>query len=330
MKLQQMRFLAAVVQNKLNITTAASKLGATQPAVSKQLKLLEAELGFSLFVRSGRALTRMTPSGERVLRHALRLLQEAQNIKKVADDYQDESHGALSIGTTHTQARYALPKPIESFRNLYPNVQFHLHQGTSEQLADMARLNRVDFVIATGSHELFGGHLLLPWYQWRRRIVVPAGHPLARTDRVSLRQLAAYPLITYVFSLTGTSSLHEVFARAKLRCDVALTARDSDVIKTYVRLGLGVGIVADIAMDAELDGDLESLDTSHLFPVHTTWVGFPREALLRGYMYEFLRLLAPHLSRRLVERAANCRTQLEVDALFAGIHLPTAGGDGFN
>ena len=322
MKIQQLRFLAAVAQNDLNITAAAAKLCTTQPAVSKQLKLLEDELGFNIFVRRGRTLAKITPPGERVIRHALKLLREAQNIKGISAEFEDEDRGSLSIGTTHTQARYVLPPVIQAFRDRYPNVQFHLHQGTSEQIAAMAEFDRIDFAIATGSQELFGKYVLLPCYRWHRRIIVPAGHPLAAIGEPSLSDLAAYPIITYVFSFTGPSSLHEAFANAGLSANVALTARDADVIKTYVRLGLGVGIIANVALDPVQDSDLVSISAAHLFPSHKTWIGFARDGLLRRYMYDFITLLAPHIDRKLVDRAADCETPEEVDALFTGIELP--------
>jgi LysR family cys regulon transcriptional activator len=320
-KIQQLRFLAAVAQNDLNITAAAAKLCTTQPAVSKQLKLLEEELGFNIFVRRGRTLTKITPPGERVIRHTLKLLREAQNIKGISAEFEDEDRGTLSIGTTHTQARYVLPPVIQIFRAKYPNVQFHLHQGTSEQIAEMAEFDRIDFAIATGSQELFSKYVLLPCYRWQRRIIVPADHPLAAVSKPSIQELAAFPIVTYVFSFTGPSSLHEAFAKAGLTANVALTARDADVIKTYVRLGLGVGIIAGVALDPIEDQDQVSIDAGHLFPGHKTWVGFARDGLLRRYMYDFIGLIAPHTDRALVDRAADCDTQEEVDALFAGIQL---------
>jgi LysR family cys regulon transcriptional activator len=324
MKLQQLRFLAAIAQNDLNITSAASKLHTTQPAVSKQIRLLEGELGFTIFTRNGRTLSKITQPGERVISYALRILREVQNIKNVSADFKDESRGALSIGTTHTQARYTLPPVIREFRERYPDVQFHLHQGTSEQIAEMAQTNKIDFAIATGSHELFPGFVLLPCYRWFRRLVVPSSHPLAQIVSPSIEHLASFPIVTYVFSFSGPSSLHETFAKAGLRPDIALTARDADVIKTYVRLGLGVGIVADVALDPELDGDLVSIDASHLFPVHTTWVGFARDGLLRSYMYDFLKLLAPHLTRQQVDRARSSAVQGDIEALFGTIPLAAA------
>ena len=320
-KIQQLRFLAAVAQNDLNITAAAAKLCTTQPAVSKQLKLLEDELGFNIFVRRGRTLTKITAPGERVIRHTLKLLREAQNIKGISAEFEDEDRGTLSIGTTHTQARYVLPPVIQTFRERYPDVQFHLHQGTAEQIAEMAEFDRIDFAIATGSQELFGKYVLLPCYRWHRRIIVPRDHPLATLSKPSLEELAAHPIVTYVFSFTGPSSLHDAFAKAGLTPNVALTARDADVIKTYVRLGLGVGIIANVALHPTEDRDLVSISAEHLFPGHKTWIGFPRDGLLRRYMYDFITLLAPHIDRDRVDRAANCATQKEVDALFAEIRL---------
>jgi LysR family transcriptional regulator, cys regulon transcriptional activator len=323
MKLQQLRFLAAVAQNDLNITVAATKLHTTQPAVSKQLRLLEDELGFNIFVRSGRALSKITPPGERVVQCALRIMREAQNIKGISAEFKDEGRGTLSIGTTHTQARYVLPSVIREFRARYPDVQFHLHQGTSEQISEMAQSGRIDLAIATGSRDLFHQFVLLPCYRWHRRIIVPAGHPLAKVDRITLKHLAQYPIVTYVFSFSGPSSLHDAFAAEGLRPNIALTARDADVIKTYVRLGLGVGVIADMALEPDSDADLISIEASHLFPVLTTWVGFARDTLLRRYMYDFLSLFAPHLNRGLVDRAGKLRTQLEVDSLLAEVALPT-------
>jgi LysR family cys regulon transcriptional activator len=322
MKLQQLRCLAAVVQSDLNLTAAANKLATTQPAVSKQLKSLEAELGFRIFTRHGRAFTKITPAGERIVMYALRALREVQNIKGVSEEFKHEDRGELSIGTTHTQARYVLPAVIHKFCEQYPNVKFHLHQGTSEQIAEMGQLGRIDFAIATGSQNSFPDYVLLPCYHWRRRIVVPRQHPLARVRTPTLEQLAAYPLVTYVFSFSGPSSLHDAFARAALAPTIALTARDSDVIKTYVRLGLGVGIIAGMALESKDEEDLVSIDAAHLFPTHTTWAGFARDGLLRQYMYDFLQLLAPHLTRRLIDRAAACDTRQEVESLFAPLQLP--------
>lgn len=322
MKLQQLRYLSAIAENDLNITAAAERLHTSQPGVSKQLKLLEDELGFPIFLRQGRTLTRVTPAGKRVIERAQKILKEVQSIKRLAEEQKGDNRGTLSIGTTHTQARYVLPPVIRKFREKYPGVELHLHQGTSEQIADMAARDRIDFAINTGSLEKFTNLKLLPCYRWHRRIVVPFGHPLANEPKITIETLSKYPIVTYVFGFTGPSSLQQIFSRAGVTVDLALTARDADVIKTYVRLGFGVGIVASMAVDAREDADLMSIDASHLFPAHRTWVGFHQGALLRGYMYDFLQLFAPHLTRRLIDRAGHAETADDVEALFADVELP--------
>lgn len=321
MKLHQLRYLAAVAQSGLNITAAAQKLHTSQPGVSKQIKLLEDELGFQIFVREGRTLSRITPAGQQVVDRALRVLQEVQSIRGLSTELRDEGRGSLSIGTTHTQARYVLPAVIREFRARYPNVRLNLHQGTSEQLAEMVAHDRIDCAIATGSEQRFAGLTLLPCYRWSRVVIVPRDHPLARLERLSYRALASHPIITYTFSFTGPSSLDEAFARAGFTPNVAITAQDADVIVTYVRLGLGVGIVAPMAVE-EAAEDLAVLDASHLLPAHISWIGFRRGTLLRKYMYDFAQLLAPHLERRLIERAHRAGSAEEVAALFADVELP--------
>jgi LysR family transcriptional regulator, cys regulon transcriptional activator len=252
----------------------------------------------------------------------VRVLREIQNIRVISTDFKDDSAGLLSIGTTHTQARYVLPPVVKIFRERYPKVQLNLLQGTSEQIAEMARTGRIDLAIATGSASLFDRFVLLPCYSWRRQVIVPRGHPLATGGPLTFEALGSYPIVSYVFSFTGPSSLTEAFQAHNVRPNIALAARDADVIKTYVRLGIGVGIVANMAIDPAEDADLAVLDASHLFPSHTTWVGLDRGALLRRYLYDFIGLLAPHLSRRVVDRARAAASQAETDALFEGVELP--------
>ena len=322
MKLHQLRYLAAIADSGLNISAAAEKLHTSQPGVSRQIKLLEDELGFELFLREGRSLTRVTQAGQRVIERAQRVLKEIQAIKSLSLEMRDDQQGTLSIATTHTQARYVLPQAIQRFRERYPRVRLHLHQGTSEQIAEMMASEQIDMAIATGSQDLFGHHVLLPCYRWCRRLVVPKGHPLAAIAKPTIKQLAAYPIVTYVFSLSGPSSLKDTFARAGIEPEVALTARDADVIKTYVRLGLGVGIVAAMAIDPLEDSDLVSIDATHLFPAHTTWLGFRRGSFLRRYMFDFMREVAPHLERALVNKATQADDQEQIDAIFADVELP--------
>jgi len=322
MNFHQLQYAVAIARHGLSVTQAASALGTSQPAISRALKALERELGFDLFVREGRAFSRITPQGARVLEYATRALAEIDSLMAVAADLNQDNRGELSIATTHTQARYVLPPVVSAFRERYPEVQLHLHQGTSEQIAEMVATDRVQLAIATGSDGLFPGLVLLPVYRWHRQVIVPKGHPLASVQKLTIQELAKYPLVTYVFSFSGSSSLHTVFSRENLVPNVALTARDSDVIKTYVRLGLGVGIVASVAIEPELDADLAVLDASHLFPIHTTWIGFRRGTLLRNFAYEFMQLFGPHLTRRLIDRAIEARDLDGQAELFRKISLP--------
>lgn len=322
MKLAQLRYLAAIVDAGFNISAAAEKLHLSQPGVSRQLRLLEEELGFELFVREGRNLLRLTPAGQRVVERAQRALRETQAIKAMSLDVRDAARGSLSIATTHTQARYVLPQVIARFREQYPKVRLHLHQGTAEQIADMLNEGQVDLAISTGSQDRFPHCTLLPCYEWYRRIIVPEGHPLTKAKTLTLARLSQFPIVTYVFNMSGPASLPQAFEAEGLEPDIALTARDADVIKTYVRLGLGVGIVAAMALHPTEDADLVSYDASHLFPRHLTWAGFRRGSYLRRYTVDFLHYLAPHLDRTRIHKAERATTQTEIDALFGGISLP--------
>jgi LysR family cys regulon transcriptional activator len=327
MKLQQLKYLLAIVDNGLNITAAAEKLFTSQPGVSKQLKLLEEELGLQLFVRKGKSLGGVTAAGEQVIERARFIMAEAENIRSLAASYFQEEEGTLSIATTHTQARYVLPEVVRQFRKRYPQVNLNLHQGTSEQIADMVNANDTDFAIATGSHELFNDLLLVPSYHWDRKIIVPSDHELAKLDRqITLRDLAEFPLVTYVFSFSGQSSLKRAFAERGLEPDVVFTARDIDVIKTYVRMGLGVGIVAGMANEDD-DEDLTAISASGLFPRSTTWIGFRKDLVLRRYMLEFVRLFAPHITADQLEKTRHVRSQVEIDKLFNDAHVPVKNGE---
>ncbi|MDJ0758744.1 MAG: HTH-type transcriptional regulator CysB [Woeseiaceae bacterium] len=327
MKLQQLKYLLAIVDNGLNITAAAERMYTSQPGVSKQLKLLEEELGLQLFVRKGKSLDGITPAGLKVIDRARVIMQEVDNIRSLASDFFEEEEGSLSIATTHTQARYVLPDIVAEFRKRYPRVSLNLHQGTSEQIADMIASNKIDFAIATGSRELFDELLLVPSYHWERTIVVPNDHELTKIDRkITLHDLAEHPLVTYVFSFGGESSLKRAFADEGLEPDVVFTARDADVIKTYVKMGMGVGIVASMADDCADRKDLTSIDATGLFPRSTTWIGFRRDAVLRRYMADFIKLFAPHVSDRDLEQTIEARNQADVDTLFADAELPMRSG----
>ena len=327
MKLQQLKYMLAIVDNGLNITAAAERMYTSQPGVSKQLKLLEEELGMQLFTRKGKSLGGITPAGHQVIDRARIIMREVDNIRSLASDYYQEEEGSLSIATTHTQARYVLPEIVSEFRKRFPKVGLNLHQGTSEQIADMIAANDIDFAIATGSTDLFTELMLVPSYRWDRSIVVPKGHELTKLDRkITLRDLAEFPLVTYVFSFGGQSSLKRAFEDEGLEPDVVFTARDADVIKTYVRMGLGVGIVASMAADCADKKDLQVIEAEDLFPRSTTWIGYRKNTVLRRYMVDFIQLFASHLTPAQLDDIRRAATQEEIDALLAPSVLPVRSG----
>lgn len=327
MTLKQLKYLISIVDNGLNITSAAERLYTSQPGISKQLKQLEAELGVQLFTRKGKSLSAITPAGQEVVARARKILREAENISSLASDLTGEQEGMLSIATTHTQARYVLPEVIKQFRDRYPQVDLELHQGTSEQIAELVTANQVDFAIATGSRKIFSGLTLLPIYHWHRIVLVPKGHKLTEEKKpLDLESLAQHPLVTYVFSLTGESSFKKAFRDKKLEPRVVFTARDADIIKTYVRMGMGVGVIASMAYECKDEEDLKAIDAKGLFPEVTTWLGFPRDRVLRAYMADFIHLFAPHYSLHMIRDAAGFETQKEVDELLKGVPLPVRGG----
>lgn len=304
MKLRQLRYVHEVASRGLNVTAAAAALHTSQPGVSKQIKLLEDELGVDIFQRNGKHLAEVTPAGKRILDYTQRLLEEVDNIKTVAEEFRDSDSGDLSIATTHTQARYALPPIIQRFRKKYPKVSLHLHQGSPPQIAKMAAEGTVDFAIATEAMHLFEQLVMLPCYRWNRSVLVKPTHPLAGKKKLSLKDIAAHPLITYTFGFTGRSKLDQAFAAHGLKPDVVLTAVDADVIKTYVRLGLGIGIVASMAYDEKQDKDLVRLPVDHLFDPSVTHIGFRRGMFMRAYMYDFMSEFAAHLKPAVINELA--------------------------
>ncbi|MEM8498649.1 MAG: HTH-type transcriptional regulator CysB [Pseudomonadota bacterium] len=322
MKLQQLKYIWEVAHHDLNVSATAQSLYTSQPGISKQIRLLEDELGIEVFARSGKHLTHVTPAGEAVLQAAGEVLRKIDSIKQVAQEYSNEEKGSLSIATTHTQARYALPATITSFIDRYPDVALHMHQGTPMQIAELAADGSVDFAIATEAMELFSDLIMMPCYRWNRCVVVPKDHPLAQVSKLSIQDLADQPLVTYVFGFTGRSKLDDAFVNHGLAPRVVFTATDADVIKTYVRLGLGIGIVAHMAYEPELDSDLVALEASHLFGSSVTRIGFRRGTFLRGFMYDFIEKFAPHLTQEVVTEACDRHTKSEVDELFKEIELP--------
>jgi LysR family cys regulon transcriptional activator len=321
-KLQQLRYVWEVAKNDLNVSVTAQALFTSQPGVSKQIRLLEDELGIEIFVRSGKHLTEITGVGQHIIRMAGEILAKSRTIKEIAQEYSNKDHGSLTIATTHTQARYALPNVIQKFRAKYPNVALHMSQGNPEQIAELAVSGAADFAIATEGMELFKDLVMMPCYRWNRSVVVPKDHPLEKKGPLKLEDLAEFPIVTYVFGFTGRSKLDDAFSHAGLSPNVVFTATDTDVIKTYVRLGIGVGIIASMAYDEAQDSDLVRLDASHLFEPSVTHIGFRRGTFLRRYMLDIISEFAPHLDDSIVHDAQACFTTTERESLFETVELP--------
>ncbi len=324
MKLQQLRYICEVAKHELNVSTTAQSLFTSQPGISKQIRLLEDELGIEVFARNGKHLVTITPAGKEVLRVANEILQKVDAIKQISQEFANESKGVLSIATTHTQARYVLPPAINEFMRIYPDVSLQMQQGTPSQIAEMAASGNVDFAIATEGLDHFSNLLLMPCYRWNRAVIVPKDHPLTKIDRpLSLSAVSEYPIVTYVFGFTGRSRLDEAFKQEGLAPKVVFTAADADVIKTYVRLGLGVGIVADMAHDPQTDGDLTAISASHLFKSSVTSIAFRRGTFLRGYMYRFVNLFAPHLNEEIIGMFLESQGRGDAKKIFDSIEIPT-------
>ncbi len=303
MKLHQLRYVSEVVKQGLNISAAADALHTSQPGVSKQIQLLEDELNLQIFERHGKRLTGVTEPGRNIVELAERVMRDMENIKRVGDEFSHEDVGTLTIATTHTQARYRLPAAVKAFMEKYPQVKLNIHQGNPTQVSEQVQSGEADIGIATEAISHYDKILCLPAYQWNRCVVVPQGHPLIKDVPLTLKKLTAYPLITYDFAFTGGSLVSQVFNQGGLEPNVVLTAIDADVIKTYVGLGLGVGLLANMAYDAERDANLVAIDAKHLFPDSTTFVGVRRDAYLRKFAYDFIQLLAPSFDRRAVAEA---------------------------
>jgi LysR family cys regulon transcriptional activator len=298
MKLQQLRYIVEVQNHKLNVSATAESLFTSQPGISKQVRMLEDELGVQIFGRSGKHLTHVTSAGEDIINISREILSKVEGIKAVAS-------------------------VIQGFMKKYPAVSLHMHQGTPQQISDAAARGDADFAIATEALHLYSDLVMLPCYHWNRSIVVAKDHPLAKkANSLTVADIAEYPLITYVFGFTGRSELDKAFSAHGLEPHIVFTATDADVIKTYVRLGLGVGVVASMAIDEITDTDLVCIDASHLFEASTTKIGFRKGSFLRTYMYDFIERFAPHLTKERVERASLLRNQDDVDKLFEDIELP--------
>ncbi|MBX3615652.1 HTH-type transcriptional regulator CysB [Nitrosomonas sp.] len=301
MKLQQLRYLCETANHNMNLSKAAKNLHTSQPAISKQIQLLEEELGVDIFQRNGKRIVRITPPGEQIIKIATRMLRDADNLKRIAQEFTDEAGGTLTIATTHTQARYALPPVIKRFTARYPKVKLTLRQGNPMQISALVSSGEADIAIATEAIEHFQELIMLPCYEWNRCVVVPPKHPLLKLKKLTLEAINQYPIITYDFAFTGRSKINQAFANKGLEPNVVLTAIDSDVIKTYVELGLGVGILANMAFDAGRDVNLKSIDASHLFEPSTTRIGISRNSYIRGYIFDFIEMFAPHLDHAAIQ-----------------------------
>jgi len=307
--LQQLRYLDAVVEHGLNVSDAAEALFTSQPGISKQVRQLEAELGLAIFVRQGKRLASLTPAGEVVVATARRALGELRNLKRVAEEFRAEDTGTLSIATTHTQARYVLPKVLRAFATRYPKVRVELHQGNPLQVAERTARGDADLGIATEALADYPELATLPCYEWNRVVIAPKRHPLHAMQPLTLEALAKFPIVTYDSSFTGRTAMNAAFAACGLEPNVVLTALDSDVIKTYVDLGMGIGIIAEMAYDAARDAQFDKFAAGHLFAPSTTRLGLRRSVFQRGFVYAFIALFAPRYDRAAVDAALAERTR---------------------
>jgi LysR family cys regulon transcriptional activator len=302
MKLQQLRYLREVVRRGLNVSEAAEALYTSQPGISKQIRLLEDELGVQILVRHGKRVVDLTEPGRIIVEIADRMLQDADSLRAVGREFGKEDTGSLTVATTPTQARYALPPVVQRFVGRHPRVRLSLREGSPEQIIDLVETGAVDIGIVTESYSGSERIVLLPCYQWNRGVIVPPEHPLLSERKLTLEALARYPIVTYDFAFTPESPIEKAFQARSLKVEVALTAVDADVIKRYVELGVGVGIIAKMAFDAARDTALRLIDVGHLFEPSMTRIAVRRNAYLRRYVYDFIEFFAPHLSRTVVEK----------------------------
>lgn len=308
MKLRQLQYICEVARRGLNVSTVAEALHTAQPGISTQIRLLEQELKVKIFERNGKRLVAITQPGKVIVQRAERVLREIEYIKQIGNEFTQEDAGTFSIATTHTQARYALPPTIKNFKEKYPNVRLRIHQGDPEQIAEMVISGVADLGIASETAHMHKLLITLPCHSWDFCVVTPPQHPLTKERPLTIEHLAKYPLITYDYSFAGRSLINKAFTERNLMTNMALTAMDSDVIKTYVELGLGVGILARMAFDPKRDTELMSLDASQLFESNTTYIGLHKGKYLRGYMYAFIELFAPHLKRKTIDETLHAET----------------------
>lgn len=302
MKLQQLRYLREVVRRGLNVSEAAEALYTSQPGISKQIRLLEDELGVQILVRHGKRVVDLTEPGRIILEIADRMLHDVENLRAVGREFGKEDTGALTVATTPAQARYALPPVVERFLKRHPRVRLTLREGSPQQIKDLVAAGHIDIGIVTESHAEIDPLVMLPCYQWNRGVITPARHALLTEKPLSLDAIARFPIVTYDFAFNSGSPIRNAFDARSIKPNVALTASDADVIKTYVELGVGVGIVAKMDFDAGRDTGLRFIDAGHLFEPSTTRIALRRNAYLRRYAYDFIEIFAPHLSPEVVEK----------------------------
>ncbi|MDP8170900.1 HTH-type transcriptional regulator CysB [Pasteurella skyensis] len=324
MKLIQLRYIVEIVNQNLNISDTAKTLYTSQPGISKQVRLLEQELGINIFERNGKHLKGLTVEGEKIVKIAREVLVKSEGIKLIAEEKTQPNKGVIRIAASNTQARYVLPNVITAFKQKYPNISIHLHQGSPIQIYSALLENEVDLVIVTESQNLFDGVILLPCYLWNRSVIVKKDHPLAKfvnqPSALTVKELSKYDLITYTFGFSENSDLDNAFNQAGVLPKIVFSATDADVIKTYVRLGMGVGIMASMAY-TELDKDLVSINVQHLFQASMTHIAFKRGMFLRHYLYDFITEFSPHLTRTVVEKAEQLRDNNSITRLFEHTQL---------
>ena len=315
MKLQQLRYLIAVADNNLSLTEAAHKIHTSQPGLSKQLRLLEDELQTKIFQRSGKQLVGLTSIGSEVLTRARSILQEITNIKELAGDSREDVNGNFSIATTLTQAKYVLPKVFKEFHAKFPQLRIDIQQGSTDQILDLLKKQEVDFAVASGFDDLGPDVIKIPCYQWERVILFPHDHPLGDLKNISLKDIAEYPIVTYNIPNSVNSSLHQAFKLEGLEPNIVFTARDSDIIKTYVKNGFGIGIIANIAFNPSEDRDLIGFNAQNILPTSLTWIACNKNLFIKKYMQEFVKLFAPHISEEELKIYLHPETISEFDLL---------------
>ena len=303
MKLQQLRYICEVARRGLNVSSAAERLHTAQSGISTQIRLLEEELNVQIFERHGKRLVSVTPAGKTIIEMAERILCEAENIQQVSEQLNDQSKGTLSIATIHAYANYSLPPLVKKFSSQYPGVQLRIHQGDPDQLVDMVISRTADMAITTAPENIPDELIMLPYRTWNMAAITLADHPLASSNPLTLEALAAYPMVTYDYAFTSRSSINSAFDEKGLMTNIALTAHDSDIIKTYVKLGLGVGLIAKSSIDDDKDSDLRVIDASHLFDSGTTYICLHRGKHIREYVYSLIGYLAPELTHDVIDKA---------------------------